>query len=467
VQKTLKLFEHQKRAVARSMLFPFQLIVRSPGTGKTLIGINIALNQIQQNRCSHILWIGPANLENQYRTNFKRFSLDSHSIFPDRTIQEGCCNLCSFDMMRLNEQMLCGVNWDLILVDEIHKAKNILTKTNQSLWNLRKKTKRLYAFTGTPFQNHPYEFFELVSLCVGKHVTLDCEECLEYRFPRHTPIRNFLRRIGFHLSRVNQGPIIGIKDAKHLQDVFHGVVDYLPQEKYHQECHLPEVKIRSINIEMDQDEVRKYRECLKQFSRKKKFQHFVSDKLDDTKIAGFFNGLNGLRTVAMSHSKLVAAVNEIKHILKQTPNARILVFSNFVENGLRGLSHELNLQEIPHLFYYGNITPKRRDSFISDYLSGKKQVMLLSPVGFEGLDLYGTTNVIIVDPHYNPERTTQLISRAVRAFSSVAKIDVVQFLSVSSQLKGKIIDESIIAIADRKKKLAEMLQAVLISDSRF
>jgi SNF2 family DNA or RNA helicase len=134
-----------------------------------------------------------------------------------------------------------------------------------------------------------------------------------------------------------------------------------------------------------------------------------------------------------------------------------------VENGLRCLSRELDVQKIPHLFYYGSITPKRRDSFVSDYLSGKKQVMLLSPVGFEGLDLYGTTNVIILDPHYNPERTTQLISRAVRAFSSVSTIDVIQLFSVSSKFKGKVIDEIVIEIADRKKKLAKMLQDVLRS----
>ena len=86
--------------------------------------------------------------------------------------------------------------------------------------------------------------------------------------------------------------------------------------------------------------------------------------------------------------------------------------------------------------------------------------MLLSPVGFEGLDLYGTTHVIILDPHYNPERTTQLISRAVRAYSSVSEIDVVQLLSVSKHLK-MTIDQSIVAIANRKTRLAQFLENIL------
>lgn len=458
---SITLFEHQKRAIARSEKFPFQLIVRSPGTGKTLIGINIVKKELSRDRNSKILWIGPANLERQYMVSFEKFFLPFHSFFSERTIREGCCNFCSFDMLRLNEKLLCSIAWDLVIVDEMHKAKNILTKTNKALRQLRRKARRLYAFTGTPFQNHPCEFFELVSLCLGKSVTVDCEECMEYRFPRYTPVRNFFRRMGFRVSRVNQGPVVGIKDMTRLQAIFSDVVDYLPEDQYHSECHLPRVNFHTQNVEMEQGEVERYRECLRRYAKKRKFRNFLNDKLDDAKIDGFFNGLSGLRTAAMAHSKLIAAIEDVKSISAQNPEARILIFSNFVEKGLRPLSDEMNSQNIPHLLYYGNIAVKQRDSSVSSYLSGEKKIMLLSPIGFEGLDLYGTTNVIILDPHYNPERTTQLISRAVRAFSSVNQIDVLQLLSVSRSLKGKIIDESVIAIAGRKAKLATLLKTVL------
>lgn len=462
-QKIVELFEHQKRAIARSHIFPYQLIIRSPGTGKTLIGINIVLNQIQQDGKSKILWIGPAHLENQYKCSFNKFALKYHSIFSNNAIRYGECNLCSFDMLRLNERMLCNVEWDVVLVDEIHKAKNHLTKTNKALWKLRKKAKHFFAFTGTPFQNHPFEFFELLSLCSGKHITIDCEECLEYQHPRYTPIRNFFRRLGMKLSRVNQGPIIGIKDEVRLKKILCNIVDYIPQKLYLKECQLPEVNVHISKIELEQSETEDYRRILKQYSRKKKFQNFVSNEMEDSKLENVFNNLTKLRSFSISHSKIIAVVNEIRQILSNNSSAKILVFSNFVEKGLYKVSHELNLQKLPHLLYYGNINHKRRDSLVAEYLSSKIQIMLLSPVGFEGLDLYGTTNVIILDPHYNPERTIQLTSRAVRAFSGVSSIDVIQFLSVSSKLKAKSIDESIIAISDRKKRFAEMLQTVLIN----
>lgn len=456
----MELFEHQKKAIALSERFPSRMIVRSPGTGKTLIGINIALNQLQHDNHSKILWVGPANLEPQYKNAFGAFSLPYHSIFDERDIRRGVCNICSFDMLRLNKKLLCSVKWDLVIIDEIHKAKNLLTQTNKALWALRRKSKRWYAFTGTPFQNNPYEFFELVSLSLGRRVTLDCEECLAFRSPRNTPIRNFLRRIGFKLSRVNQGPIIGVKKPDKLRAIFGDIVDYMPHDMYHRECRLPEVHVHPVEVEMTQDEIAKYQECAKKLTHKKKFRNFISDNLDDEKIDGYFNNIAELRTISISDSKIHKAIEIITAILKKASDARILIFSNFVEKVLLKLSQELDRQDIGHLFYHGGVSTKHRDFFVSSYLSGTKQIMLLSPVGFEGLDLYGTTHVIILDPHYNPERTTQLISRAVRAYSSVSEIDVVQLLSVSKHLK-MTIDQSIVAIANRKTRLAQFLENIL------
>lgn len=457
----MELFEHQKRAICRSSSFQSQLIIRSPGTGKTLIAITIVQRQLQENPKSNILWIGPANLEKQYINNFLNYLLPNHSIFLERSIESGHCNFCSFDMVRLNGEMLCSVNWDLIIVDEVHRAKNILTKTNKALWKLRNKTKRWYAFTGTPFQNNPYEFFEIVSLCIGHRVTVNCEACLQFRSPKHTPIRNFFRKLGFKLSRVNQGPVIGVKNPQRLKQILCNCVDYITPIKYHSECHLPFVKFNDVFVDMTENEEKQYRLCLRHYFHKKNFKNFYSDNLDDSKIDGYFSSLNCLRTITIKQSKVNATVELINRIIQNNQNAKILIFSNFIERGLQVLSEELRQRNINHLYYIGGMSLKDREKLIDSYLSGETQIMLLSPVGFEGLDLYGTTHVIILDPHYNPEKTTQLISRAVRAFSNVFQIEVFQLLSVSQKLKGKLIDEAIVSIANRKKDLAVMLEKIL------
>ena len=455
----MELFKHQSSAVEHSKKSPFLLIIRSPGTGKTLIGTTIAQEELQNNAHAKILWIGPANLENQYKNVFDTLALPYNSVSSARNIKSGCCNICSFDILRLHEPLFCNMNWDLVLIDEVHKAKNSATKTNKSLWHLRKKAKRWYAFTGTPFQNNPYEFFELVSLCRGHQVTFNCEKCLMFRSPKKTPVRDFFRRMGFKISRVNQGPIIGIKNPQQLSAILKNYVDYIPREYYHSECHLPQVNINYKDVVMTAEELHLYQQYEKKCCRKKKFKSFASDNLDDASIDGYFHNISVLRTVAMAGSKTEAAIELLKTIIQEQPEAKILIFSNFVEKGLKILSEKLDKIDLPHLFYHGEINPQRRNSFVESYLSGQKNIMLLSPVGFEGLDLYGTTHVIILDPHYNPERTEQLISRAVRAYSFVQEINVIQLLSVSKN--RKIIDQSIVDIAERKRNLGKLLKNTL------
>lgn len=459
--KDITLFRHQEIALEYCSEAKQRLIFRLPGTGKTYIGLELVKREMIDKGQANILWIGPANLINQYHENFHSYGIKFHDIFPDRILSNLECNICSYDMVRLQIDFLTKIKWDVVVCDEIHKAKNNNTKINHALWKLRKKAKKWFAFTGTPFQNNPYEFFELVSLCLNKNITFECEMLLLYRTPKLSPIRNFLRRLGFNLHRPNQGPIIGIKEPKKLHDKISTVIDYIKPEDYLSECNLPIVESETVYVNLTPNEEKLYVNALHQFSRKKIFKKFISDKLEDEKIDGCFKGLSTLRTIALRESKPSTAIKLIRSICSNNEDARILVFCNFVEIGLNILSSGLKKQSFPHLSYSGQVSISKRAEFIHKYLSGQKNVLLLSPVGFEGLDLYGTTHIIILDPHYNPERTKQLTSRAIRAFSDVRKIKIINLLSQSNSIKVPVIDTNIMQIAERKAKIAKMLEEVL------
>lgn len=456
-----ELFHHQRRALDLAADNASRLIFRLPGTGKTLIGIELVRRELERNPAARILWIGPANLLNQYQNAFGEFSQPCHSVFPEKRVATGCCNLSSYDMVRLQCGFFCGYSWDMIICDEIHKAKSDATQTNHALWKLRKKCDRWYSFTGTPFQNNPYEFFELVSLCLNRRITVECEMLLQYRRPKSAPIRNFLRRLGFKLDRLNQGPIVGIREPQKLHEILTNVVDYVKPDDYLGECHLPVVNSDVINVPLTADEEEKYTQILRQISRKKKFQQFANDDMGDEFLEGYFKGLSGLRTVALQESKQLATINLLKEIMRRDEQARILVFCNFVEMGLNRLSQKLKECGIAHLLYNGQVPMGKRGDFVRQYLSGEKRILLLSPVGFEGLDLYGTTNIVIMDPHYNPERTKQLVSRAIRAFTQVSSIQITHLISQSKKIKMPLVDEQILKISQRKSRVAKMLEDVL------
>ena len=456
-----QLFKHQSRALEAAGRFNSRLIFRLPGTGKTRIGIEIINDQLRREGNSSILWVCPANLIAQLKEVFSEFGVVFYDLFTDKKFHAGRCAICSYDMLRLNCRFVCSQTWNLVLCDEIHRGKSNVAQTNHALWRLRKRAVRWYGFTGTPFQNSPYEFFELVSLCVGSHIGTACEFCLQYKHLKHTPIRNFLRRLGLHLNRVNQGPVVGIRDKDKLRFYLSDIVDYIPPEQYLDECRLPKILTSTIQTPLTSSEEEEYLSVLSGFNRKKKYKSFFTDDIGDEYIENCFNGLNALRMVALRESKPGAVADILHGIRQENFSAKILIFCNFVEHGLNILSRELNKRGIPHILYDGKVSAAKRSEYIADFRNGRRNVMLLSPVGFEGLDLYGTTHIIVVDPHYNPERTKQLTSRAIRAFSNVREIKIIKLQSISRKIKKPLIDEIIENIAARKSKVAGFLEDVL------
>ena len=463
MNKNYNLFPHQLKAIEGCLKYPFRLVYRLPGTGKTLICIELVKRQLQENNNSFILWLGPANLIMQYRKVFEELKIpynqfDSHS----NNITSGICIFASYEMFRLHVDDFLVTKWDCVICDEFHRAKSNSSQTNSVLKKLREKSKRFFTFTGTPFQNSPYEFFELINIVADKNLSFKCEKTLQYRTPKYSFIRNFLGQLGFHVKRLNQGPIIGVSNPIQLHNLISVYVDYIPPEQYTQECHLPIINEIIKRVNLNKEEIISYEKTLKSY-RKKREKEFLKDELTDDKLENSFNNLVELRQnlLTINSSKILTCSEDIKKILSNKKN-RILVFSNFVKYGLEQLAEVLKNKNINFNLYEGNTPVAKRKKILADYFSGEIPLMLLSPVGFEGLDLYGTTHIFVLDPHFNPERTRQLVSRAVRAYSGVKEIEVCHYIAFSEELKQPCIDEIILKISERKKSLAKMIEDCLL-----
>lgn len=466
MNKDYTLFPHQIKAIEGCLTYPSRLVYRLPGTGKTLICIELVKRQLQKNNNSFILWLGPANLIMQYRKVFDELEI-SYSQFDNHShdIVSGICIFASYEMFRLHMNDFLLKNWDCVICDEFHRAKSSSTQTNNSLKKLREKSARFFTFTGTPFQNSPYEFFELINIVANKKLSFKCESTLQYKRPKSSIFRSLLGRLGFHVKRLNQGPIIGVANPERLHDLISDYIDYVPPEKYIQECHLPIIDEQVKRIDLTDAEIVSYEKVLKSY-RKKREKEFLEDDLDDEKLETSFNNLVELRQNLLnmenkSSSKILTCCKDIEKVL-HNKQSRILVFSNFVKYGLEQLAMILKDKNIKFSLYEGSTPSVKRKKFLSDYFSGKVPLMLLSPVGFEGLDLYGTTHIFVLDPHFNPERTRQLVSRAVRAYSGVEKIEVCHYIAFSEKLKKTCIDEIILRISERKKSLAKMIEDCLL-----
>ena len=307
----------------------------------------------------------------------------------------------------------------------------------------------------------------IVSVVANKSLSFDCESTLQYKRPKWSLFRTLMGKMGFHVKRLNQGPIVGVKNPQRLRELISRYIDYIPPEEYMQECHLPIVNEYIDRVPLNKEEITSYERVLRTY-RKNRDRRFLNDDIEDDKLETSFNRLVTLRQNLLSvegkiSSKILRCVQNLKNVLSD-PENRVLVFSNFVNQGLKQLSHVLENENIRFSLYEGNTSVKERKNMIKNYFSGDIPLMLLSPVGFEGLDLYGTTHIFVLDPHYNPERTRQLISRAIRAYSGVRKIDVCHYIAVAEELKQPCIDEVILKIAERKKNLAKIIESCLLPD---
>ena len=112
--------------------------------------------------------------------------------------------------------------------------------------------------------------------------------------------------------------------------------------------------------------------------------------------------------------KLRAILNDIQEGAKRDPNFKSVVYSGFLNAGVKPLEARLKALKIPYGSFTGEQNNRERNQIVQDYNAGKIKTLLLSPAGGEGLDLKGTNYAAIMDPSWNPAKINQAIGRVAR-----------------------------------------------------
>jgi superfamily II DNA or RNA helicase len=147
------------------------------GLGKT-IEAGLLLAQMWAERKRRLLVVAPANLRKQWAQELAdKFFLPS-TILENRTFNEilraGNLNpfvqdgvvICSYQFARRMEPYLRQTPWDLVVIDEAHRLRNVYKPQNK-IANAIKEALRPFKkvlLTATPLQNSLLELFGLVSI---------------------------------------------------------------------------------------------------------------------------------------------------------------------------------------------------------------------------------------------------------------------------------------------------------------
>lgn len=198
---------HQVDAALFAMQSPLRsgaLLADEVGLGKT-IEAGLILAQFWAERRRHILLIVPAALRTQWRSELsEKFYIDSvlmDSSNFSKIKRSGRFNpfdvedqvvICSYNFASRNADTLHAIPWDLVIMDEAHRLRNVYKSNNVTGKRLQvalQRRKKLL-LTATPLQNNLMELYGLVSI-IDEHVFGDAKTFREmYISVTNADIRN-------------------------------------------------------------------------------------------------------------------------------------------------------------------------------------------------------------------------------------------------------------------------------------
>ena len=202
-QSKIQLTPHQINAALFAFQSPFSkgvIIADEVGLGKT-VEAGIVITQYVYERKNKILIIAPASLQRQWENELaEKFCLDTLVIDRkayNRLKRSGYQNpfdipkkviICSYQMCSLCSEEIANVKYDLVVIDEAHKLRNVHNNkaiTSKNILTAANSSKKLL-LTATPIQNGLLDLYGLTQF-------VDPNIFSDKTLFKHKYINNFLQ----------------------------------------------------------------------------------------------------------------------------------------------------------------------------------------------------------------------------------------------------------------------------------
>jgi len=407
------------------------------GLGKTLQVITLISQMAEKGKVS-VLIVAPTTLLFNWRNELDKFAphLDYFIHHGDRSdnvenLKGHSIVLTSYGLVINDLDLLCKLEFDLIVADESQAIKNVSSLRYKSIIKLRGKLK--LAMTGTPIENGIAELFA-------------------------------------HMNFVNPGffrTFSGFKD-QYIKELRNGNPEVMEDlRKKIQPFVLRRTK-EEVLTELP-DKIEEYLYCEMGAAQKKvyeayrnEYRAYLQGKFDEeganqSKMY-VLEGLTKLRQICdspdlISKEKKGAKSAKIdllmEHIVEKTGNHKILIFSQFVKM-LDLVKEEMVSRNIPFSYLDGKSSMKNRENSVNQFQEDTSiRVFLISiKAGGTGLNLTAADYVYILDPWWNPAVENQAIDRCYR-MGQEKKVMAYRMICKDT------VEEKIVDLQKSKLKLAK------------
>jgi SNF2 family DNA or RNA helicase len=394
---------HQQRVVDK-LRKGNVLVAHGTGSGKTLASIASA-DAIG----SPATVLTPASLTKNYEKELTKHKVGGPKIDIE-SINTAVLN---------NKQVPVG---NTLIIDEAHGLRNEGTKRKQYIKSQAPNAGRIALLTATPSYNKVTDIAPLINLVKGKKVLPENASDFEKEY-----VHNIKVQPGFFakLFGVKPGNIQKLKNEKKLVDIMRGSVDVHEMTDGY-----PSSSTEIIKTPMSDKQTEVYNYVLGKVPWHIRYKIKAGLPVSKQEAKSLNSFLTGARQASVSYGpyvdkataleagigspKLVRAVDELKARIKENPKFRALVYSNWLDAGMKPMAALLDKANIPYGEFHGGLNAAQKKEIVERYNNGKLPVILGSSSAGEGLDLKGTRLIQLLDPHFNEGKIKQIVGRGIR-----------------------------------------------------
>ncbi len=377
------------------------------GLGKTIEALAATVHRNEVDGSKHFLVVAPASvIRNWIREIEARTDLDGHLLAGSGRakataawIQGGGIAVVSYATLRTAdlEQHIqgAGMRVGFLIADEAHYAKNPEAGRSQALQRVIEHAEHVCLMSGTPLENHPDEFCNLVSLV-------------------HPSIASNLRKGGSIAEQVVVEP-----------------------ERFH-------ATVAPVYLRRNQEDV------LRELPPKVEFEDWVdmtrSERAEYAAAVTSRNMMAMRRTVTVSlGDDSSAKMTRLAEILDEHRESgrKVLVFSYFLPV----------IEEIATRFdtlgtITGDVSGQQRMDLVDRFQQGDDHALLVCQIqaGGIGINLHAASVVVLMEPQWKPSTEEQAIARAHRMGQT-------ETVLVHRLLARNSVDERMAEILDGKLQL--------------
>lgn len=463
--------EHQTRVSKKVDEGRSLLVNHSMGSGKSLTGLDSATKVLKKSTNGRALFVVPAPL----RGNIAK-EMDKHGIDPelrkriDVDSYEGATN-------RAEEYKKKG--YHLVVMDEAHRVRNPGLRSG-AVREIANSARQRLLLTGTPIYNQRSDIAKVINTTAGHEIMPEDIRKFDDAFiSKKTVNPGLLMRI----LGVTPGETMSVKNKGMLRRIGKDYMDkFDAMETMKQD--FPDRTDEMVHVDMSKDQLRAYQYAEGTIPlplRLKIRMNLPLDKKEAQNLNAFSSAIRqisntnaGFTTRKPSSPKIDRIVSDFEGMMKDNPNHKGIIYSNYLGSGLEETHRQLLEKGIPTVMFTGKTTEAERKQAVADYNSGKVKAILLSSAGSEGLDLKGTRSFQGMEPHFNNKKIDQVIARGIRYKShehlpeKERKVRVMRYASTKPKLfghfsRGQGIDDYLKHSSDTKDTLTkELLDAMTV-----